>query len=347
MEGYLVGYELPGGVNYRIYHPGTKEFKVSQDVFFDKREFFNSRHVAVYSLEILPSAEISAEENADHESDSKEVEQQNENAAPIIYDEIVVQPPPNSPPPGATTPIKHPNRCTRCRIAKAFKAVVKGNWSWPRNFGKAMEAEDAEHWKVAIQKEYDSIMKNGTWDLVPRPKNAKVIKCRLVLCIKDTGVHEAHFYVKGFTQRWGEDYDETFTPVAKYTSIRTLFALLSGHKNSKIHQMDINTTFLNSDIEETVHIEQPKGYEIPGKEDYVCLLRKTLYRLKQSPRAWFQLIESVLVDFDFQQCDSDPCIFIHKNEKGEQTYIALYVDDLLIAGDNEGDIVEIKRRLSE
>ena len=75
MEGYVVGYELPGGINYRIYHPGTKGFKVSRDVFFDEREFFNSRHVLGYSEEILPSAEISAEENADHESDSEEVEQ--------------------------------------------------------------------------------------------------------------------------------------------------------------------------------------------------------------------------------------------------------------------------------
>jgi transposase InsO family protein len=354
MEGYLVGYELPGGVNYRIYHPGTKEFKVSRDVLFDEREFFGTRHVAGYSEEILPSAENSAEDNADQEAEhEEEVEQQNENATPIVYDEIVVEPPPPSSPLSnpsaepATTPPKRSNRRTRRMIAKAFKAVVKGNWKWPRNFHEAMAAEDSEHWKVAIQKEYDSIIKNGTWTLVPRPKNAKVVKSRWVLRIKDTGLHKARFCAKGFTQRWGEDYDETFAPVAKYTSIRTLFALLAGRKNSKIHQMDVNTAFLNSDIEETVYVEQPEGYEVPGKEDFVCLLRKTLYGLKQSPRAWFQLIASVLVDFDFQQCESDPCIFIHKNDKGEQTYIALYVDDLLIAGDNDEDIATIKRRLSE
>jgi len=189
-------------------------------------------------------------------------------------------------------------------------------------------------------------MKNHTWDLVPRPKNTKVVKSRWVLRIKDNDLHKARFCAKGFTQRWGEDYDEAYAPVVKYTSIRTLFALIAGH-NAKVHQMDVNTAFLNSDIEETVYVEQPEGYEVPGKEDYVCLLRKTLYGLKQSPRAWFQLITTVLVDFDFQQCESDPCIFIHKNENGEHTYIALYVDDLLIAGDNEEDIAKIKRRLSE
>ena len=377
MEGYLVGYELPGGVNYRIYHPETKEFKVSRDVLFDEGEFFGTRHITGYSDEILPSAETSDDQEAEHE---EEVEQQNENAAPIVYDEIVVEPPPNNMVPHHDTvphqgtiphhntvphqgtvphqstvphhnasadPPKRPNRRTRRMIARAFKGVVKGNWKWPRNFREAMEAEDAKDWKVALQKEYDSIIKNGTWTLVPRPKNAKVVKSRWVLRIKDMGLHKARFCAKGFTQRWGEDYDETFAPVAKYTSIRTLFALLAGRKNSKIHQMDVNTAFLNSEIEETVYVEQPEGFEVPGKEDFVCLLRKTLYGLKQSPRAWFQLIASVLVDFDFQQCDSDPCIFIHKNEKGEQTYIALYVDDLLIAGDNEEDIATIKRRLSE
>src|SRR5271170_1847904 len=316
VEGYLVGYELPGGVNYRIYHPETKAFKVSRDVLFDEEEFFNTRHITGHSDKILPSTEISTEDNADHETEheSEEVEPQNENAAPIVYDEIIVEPPPPSPPtectPSATgiPQTKPPNRRTRRQIAKAFKAVVKGNWSWPRNFREGIEAEDAEGWKAAIQKEYDSIMKNHTWDLVPRPKNAKVVKSRWVLRIKDNDLHKARFCAKGFTQRWGEDYDETYAPVAKYTSIRTLFALIAGH-NAKVHQMDVNTAFLNSNIAETVYVEQPEGYEVPGKEDYIRLLRKTLYGLKQSPRAWFQLITTVLVDFDFQQCESDPCIF--------------------------------------
>ena|SRR5271170_2990071 len=129
-------------------------------------------------------------------------------------------------------------------------------------------------------------MKNGTWDLVPPPRNAKVVKSCWVLPIKGTDLHKTHFCAKGFgTQRCGEDYDETFAPVAKYTSIRIIFAFLTDRKNSKIHQMDINTAFLNSNIEEIVYVEQLEGYEVPGKEDYVYLLRKTLYRLKQSLRA--------------------------------------------------------------
>jgi Reverse transcriptase (RNA-dependent DNA polymerase) len=223
--------------------------------------------------------------------------------------------------------------------------MLKGNWKWPRNYQEAMEAEDAKQWELAMQKEYESIMKNETWTLVPRPKDAKVVKSRWVLRTKDNGMYKARFCAKGFTQRWGEDYDETFAPVAKYTSIRTLLAILAGRK-AKIHQMDVNTAFLYSLLDEIVYVEQPEGFITPGKEDYVCLLRKALYGLKQSPRAWFHVIAEVLADFNFNQSESDPCIWIHENN-GERTYIALYVDDLIIAGENEEDIQTIKRRLSE
>jgi hypothetical protein len=111
--------------------------------------------------------------------------------------------------------------------------------------------------------------------------------------------------------------------------------------------MDVNTAFLYSLLDEIVYLEQPEGFVVQGKEDYVCLLRKALYGLKQSPRAWFHVIAEVLADFDFKQSESDPCIWIHKNDKGECTYIALYVDDLIIAGENDDDIATIKRRLGE
>src|SRR5580692_6089547 len=185
-----------------------------------------------------------------------------------------------------------------------------------------MEAEDAKQWELAMQKELESIAKNDTWTLVPRPKDAKVVKSRWVLRTKDNGIHKARFCAKGFTQRWGEDYDETFAPVAKYTSIRTLFAILAG-RNAKIHQIDVNTAFLYSSLEETVYVEQPEGFVAPGNKDLVCLLRKALYGLKQSPRAWFHIIAEVLADFDFKQSESDPCIWIHENSKREHIYIAL------------------------
>src|SRR2546423_9100174 len=190
-------------------------------------------------------------------------------------------------------------------------------------------------------------MRNNIWTLVPRPANVKVVKTRWVLRIKDNGRYKACFCAKGFTQRWGEDYDETFAPVAKYNSVRTLFALIAGRKGAKVHQMDVNTAFLYSPLSEEVYIEQPEGLEVPGRENWVCKLNRALYGLKQSPRAWFFLIAPTLVDFDFQQCKADSCIFVHTNANGEKTYIALYVDDFLIVRENEDDIAMIKGLLAE
>jgi hypothetical protein len=155
--------------------------------------------------------------------------------APIIYDEIVVQPPPgHSEASGALGALealgasgasgakclrsqKPLNRPMRRRLTRTFKAMLKGNWKWPRNYQEAMEAEDAKQWGLAMQKELESIMKNETWTLIPCPKDAKVVKSRWVLRTKDNGLYKARFCAKGFTQRWGEDYDKTFAPVAKYT----------------------------------------------------------------------------------------------------------------------------------
>jgi len=153
--------------------------------------------------------------------------------------------------------------------------------------------------------------------------------------------------MKGFTQCWGEDYYETFAPVAKYNSVRTLFALMAGRKGAKVHQMDINTAFLYSPLSEELYIEQSKGLEVPGKENWVCKLNRALYGLKQLPRAWFSLIALTLVDFNFQQCEADSCNFVHTNTNGEKTYIALYVDDFLIAEENKNDIATIKSLLAE
>src|SRR5437667_10085768 len=149
------------------------------------------------------------------------------------------------------------------KMAKAFIAKV-----WPASYREAMSMDDSKQWEQAVQRELTSLYKNKTWTVVPRPKDAKIVKSCWVLCIKDNGLYKARFCAKGFTQQWGEDYDETFAPVAKYTSIRTLFAILAGRRNIKVHKMDVNTAFLYSDLDEVVYVEQPEGFAIPVKKDH-------------------------------------------------------------------------------
>jgi len=113
--------------------------------------------------------------------------------------------------------------------------------------------------------EYDSIVQNNVWDVVPRPKKKSVVSSCWIYKVKkatDGSVekHKARFVVHGFSQVDGIDYDETFSPVARYSSIRSMLAL-SAHMGWKIHQMDVKTAFLNGKIEEEVYIEQPEGFE--------------------------------------------------------------------------------------
>src|SRR6266496_2962527 len=153
----------------------------------------------------------------------------------------------------------------------------------PRTFAEAMRCETAEKWKGAMDAEMKSIKKHDTWNLVPPPKNSKVVGSRWVFNEKVGDIYKARFCAKGFTQQWGEDYEETFAPVAKYTSIRTLIALAAGG-NFEIHQMDVITPFLNSELKETVYVRQSAGYETPGKEHWVCKLNRALYGLKGSTK---------------------------------------------------------------
>ena len=138
--------------------------------------------------------------------------------------------------------------------------------------------------------EYDSIFRNSAWEIVPRPVGKSVVGSRWIYKVKqatDGSVknYKAIFVARGFSQIEGINYEETFAPVARYSSIWTILAL-STQMGRHIHQMDVKTVFLNGVIEEEVYIEQLKGFEIFSSDSYVCRLKRALYGLKQEPRAW-------------------------------------------------------------
>ena len=133
-------------------------------------------------------------------------------------------------------------------------------------------------------------MKNDVWDVLPRPKGNSVVTSKSIYKIKHAAdgsieKYKARFVARGFSQKEGIDYEETFAPIAKYNSIRLVLALTTVMK-WKIHQMDVKTTFLNGVVEEEVYVEQPLGLETHDRESHVCRLNKSLYCLKQEPRTW-------------------------------------------------------------
>jgi hypothetical protein len=153
--------------------------------------------------------------------------------------------------------------------------------------------------------EYQSIMKNDVWDIVPKPEGKFVVTSKWIYKIKHTAdgsieKHKEIFVSRGFSPVEGIDYEETFAPVSRYTSIRTIISLAAS-MGWKLHQMDVKTTFLNGEIEEEVYFEQPDGFVIHEKQSHVCRLKMALYGIKQPPRAWYTRIDGNLMIFGLQQ----------------------------------------------
>lgn len=127
------------------------------------------------------------------------------------------------------------------------------------------------------------------------------------------------------------DYFETYSPIARTTSIRTLIAL-AAIQNLIIHQIDVKTAFLNSDLEEEIYMNQPEGFIIPGQENKVCELVKSLYGLKQAPKQWHEKFSKVMIYSGYAINDVDKCIYSKFDSNNSSVIVCLYVDDLLICG---------------
>jgi hypothetical protein len=164
------------------------------------------------------------------------------------------------------------------------------------------EAIQKKEWADAMTEEYQSIIKNDVWEIVPRLKSKDVVSSKWLFKIKHAAdgsieKYKAGFVAHGFSQKEGIDSEETFALVARYTLIRTIIALAAKMK-WKLRQMDVKTTFLNGVIEEEVYIEQPQGFEVEERKTHVCKLKKALYGLKQAPRAWYGRIYSFLTPME-------------------------------------------------
>lgn len=203
-----------------------------------------------------------------------------------------------------------------------------------------------------MKEKMQSLMKNKTWVLVNKPKEGKIIGCKWIYKIKEgdpiTGNirYEASLVAKGFNQREGIDYNEIFYPVGKCTSIRILLSLVSQF-DFELEQLDVKTAFLYGNLEEKIYMTQPKDFEQKGKENFVCLLQKSLYELKQAPRQWYIRFDTFIKGLDFNRSEYDPC-FYYKGRGGPNScYLLLYVDDMLFVGCDVTEINDIKQKLKQ
>jgi hypothetical protein len=192
-----------------------------------------------------------------------------------------------------------------------------------------------------MNEELDQIEKNNTWELVPRPEDKNVIGSKWVLKNKmnEKGQvvrNKARLVCKGYAQVEGQDFDETFSPVARLEAIR-MFLAYSCHKNFKVYQMDVKSTFLNGDLEEEVYMEQPEGFSLTDNPNYVCKLKKALYGLKQARRAWYYRLDKFLQDKGFNKGTVDNNLYI-KSEGDNLLVVLVYVDDIIFGCTNESSV---------
>jgi histone deacetylase 1/2 len=212
------------------------------------------------------------------------------------------------------------------------------------------QAMKSTKWQQAMTDEFMALMRNGTWTLVPPSPHYNVIGNKWVFRLKrnpDGSIsrYKARLVAKGFHQRPGIDYKDTFSPVIKPQTIKLVLCIALS-KGWSLTQMDVNNAFLHGTISEDVYMTQPTGFIHSSFPDYVCKLKKALYGLKQAPRAWFNALKTFLLQFGFVNAKSDTSLFIY-NSGSTTAYFLVYVDDLLLCGNNSSFLDQFKQALAE
>ena len=243
-----------------------------------------------------------------------------------------------------------PRRSKRARTEKSFgpdfvSFMVEHE---PTSYREAVTSSEGPQWKEAIKSEIDSILQNHTWELVDLPPGCKPLGYKWIFKkkMKADGTidkYKARLVIKGFRQREGLDYFDTYSPVTRITSIRMILAI-AALRNLEIHQMDVKTAFLNGDLEEEIYMNQPEGFIAPGQENKVCRLVKSLYGLKQAPKQWHQKFDHTMLESGFKINECDKCVYVKDTSSG-YVILCLYVDDMLIVGSNDKMIKSTKDML--
>jgi hypothetical protein len=205
-------------------------------------------------------------------------------------------------------------------------------------------------WDNVMDEEMVALDANATWELVALPKEKKAIGCKWVYKVKHNvdgsmSRYKARLVAKGYAQTYGIDYEETYSPVAKMTTIRAIIAMVIT-KGWSLHQMDVNNVFLHGDLREEMYMEQPLGYVDQTRPNLVFRLKKALYGLKQALRAWLDKIGQYLVTGGFQTSNANFSLYVKKTDHGI-VVIVIYVDDLIITGNSDVDIFDLKKLLKQ
>ncbi|KAI2837039.1 hypothetical protein CBS147343_10000 [Aspergillus niger] len=274
-------------------------------------------------LESLESHTISVNDDPDLNTDAFYKLLIDNHLTNALFLETAATQPPASPQAGGATSTKEP--------------TSQDTGYTPTSYADAMACAEASKWREAVHREMREQIKQGTFRVVPRPRNTRLLPLKWVFKIKHDGTYKARLVVKGFRQRAGKDYQigEIYAAVAKSVSFKTFIAL-AAKLHWILHHLDVVTAFLNAELRESIHIELPDGFQ----ENGMCgELVKSLYGLKQAPREWYNMLHDFLVANGFKCLHADHSVFA-----GKGLFILVYVDDILLLAP-DGTVVDAFKTL--
>jgi hypothetical protein len=204
-------------------------------------------------------------------------------------------------------------------------------------------------WRAAMSDEFDALRHTNTWVLIPRPPGVNIVGSKWIFKTKqrlDGSVdkYKACLIARGFTQQYGVNYGDTFSPVVKPTTVRLVLSL-DISRGWSLWQIDVSNAFLHGFLSEDVYMQQPPGFEDARYPSHVCKLQRALYGLEQSPHAWYARLSALLYQLGFVSSKANTSLFIF-SQSGVQIYMLVYVDDIVIAGSTSGAVDGLVRSLS-
>ena len=351
----MMGY-CPNG--YRLWSIEKNKIILSRDVrfnevsypFMEKRKSDSPKEIVVCRME--QEREEEEEENVPLTNESTDDggipneagEEVNEPGAETLTSDAA----PRSPILRRSTRLSRPPIRFTDMYNSLFEACCESSTKIPNTYSDIQNCHDKKEWLIAVNEELEAMRKNNVWIQVPKPDNIKPLKSRWIFRIKEDAFgnptrYKARLVAKGYLQKEFIDYDETYAPVAKFSTIRTLLAV-GVFRSMHFHQMDVKTAFLYGDLEEDIYLQIPEGMKESPND--VLKLKKSLYGLKQSPRCWNTKFNNILLKFGFSRSMHDACLYI-KLSAGHDIFIIIYVDDVLIVGETNEDVCNLKSKLCQ
>jgi hypothetical protein len=258
---------------------------------------------------------------------------------------------PTAPLTESTRPARHRNQPQRYgEWFYSFSAMAGTLPPVPKTVAEALASPYRKKWMDAMDSEYGSLLANETWTAVSLPPGRKPIKCKWIFALKtkpDGSIErfKDRLVAKGCSQQPGVDFKETFSPTVKYDSIRIILAIVAA-QDLHMKQFNIQTAFLYGTVKEELYMQQIEGYEDKDHPEWVYLLLKALYSLRQASRAWHDKIAGFLKKYELQQADVDPCVY-YSSAQGIITIVCIFVDDGLICSSSEDRITSILKFMND